>query len=767
MKLKLSIRQKIQFYIMTLATIIFALSFGYIGLSNKRVTLKNAEQTVRLELEKASFKISSDLNKNIIILQTLSKTLMAYNNLSWEEWQKLLLDIYKNTIETNPQMFSLWDSWEYSIIDSNYTKPYGRKVIIFWNENGTIKHSIENKSMDGDPEQYGKVKKLQKPYIWEPYYDLFASSKAEQLLMTTLSYPIMLNEQFVGIVSADVTLKQIQKKVNEISPFPKSYAFMLSNTGIIAAHPNDKLINKNIDEIFEKDNKKHNIVNKINEGEFFYYTGKNEANENIYYAYVPIKIDFTDTPWVLALVVPEDIISQEAREKFFITLAVILLGLVLIAITIIYVSKSITTPIKNITDILNKISKGHLDKNMYINLKTGDELEEMGKAVNISLDGLIAKQEFSEQIGEGKFDTNLRLLSKDDSLGKSLNTMQSNLLIAKQEDEKRQIEEEKQNWTVQGQAKFAEILRQYNNDIEQLGAEIIKNLVKYMKANQGGIFLLKENKEEEEENYLSLTAAYAYNRPKLMQKNIKIGEGLIGACVEEKETTYLTDIPENYIEITSGLGGSTPTALLMIPLIIENKTLGAIEIAGFEKFEKHEIQFAEEVAKSIAATINTVQINLRTTELLKHSQAQAQEMKEQEEEMRQNMEELKATQEEAARKETEMKALIEAINISNYVIEYDRSGYITHINKNYLELLKISEKEIIGTHFSKMIEFVEEETDINTFWNELTMGKIQKRKSTVRVENKNLLFAETYTPIKDLEGNVYKILKISNLITQE
>lgn len=766
MKLKLSIRQKIQFYIMTLATIIFALSFGYIGLSNKNVTLKNAEQTVRLELEKASFKISSDLNKNIIILQTLSKTLMAYNNLSWEEWEKLLLDIYKNTIEINPQIFSLWDSWEYSVIDSNYTKPYGRKVIIFWNENGIIKHSIEDKSMDGDPEQYGSVKKLKKACIWEPYYDLFSSTKSEQLLMTTLSYPIMLNNEFVGITSVDITLEHIQKQINEISPFPESYAFMLSNTGIIAAHPDPKLINKNINEIFEEDNKNHHIIEKINEGEFFNYTAKNKEGKDIYYAYVPIKIDFTDTPWVLALTVPKKVISHEANNKFVIALIVVLLGLLIMVIAIFYVSKSITTPIRNLTDILSKISKGHLDKNMYVNLKTGDELEEMGKAVNISLDGLIAKQEFSEQIGKGKFDTNLSLLSKDDSLGKSLNTMQSNLLIAKQEDEKRQIEEEKQNWTVQGQAKFAEILRQYNNDIEQLGAEIIKNLVKYMKANQGGIFLLKENKEEEEK-YLSLTAAYAYNRPKLMQKNIKIGEGLIGACVEEKETTYLTDIPENYIEITSGLGGSTPTALLMIPLIIENKTLGAIEIAGFKKFEKYEIVFAEEVAKSIAATINTVQINLRTTELLKHSQTQAQEMKEQEEEMRQNMEELKATQEEAARKETEMKALVEAINISNYVIEYDINGYITHINKNYLELLKISEKEIIGTHFSKMIEFVGEEIDTNTFWNELTMGKVQKRKSTLKVENKNLFFAETYTPIKDLEGNVYKVLKISNLITQE
>lgn len=766
MKLKLTIRQKIQFYIMTLATIIFALSFGYIGISNKKVTLKNAQQTVRLELEKASFKISSDLNKNIIILQTLSRTLMAYNNLSWEEWEKLLLEIYKNTIEINPQIFSLWDSWEYSIIDSNYTKPYGRKVIIFWNENGIIKHSIEDKSMDGDPAQYGSIKKLKQACIWEPYYDLFASSKNEQLLMTTLSYPIILNNVFVGISSVDITLEQIQKKVNEISPFLASYAFMLSNTGIITAHPDTKLINKNINEVFEKDNKNYNIIDKINEGEFFYYTGKNKTGEKIYYAYVPIKIDYTNTPWVLALAVPEKIISQEANSKFYLALTIILLGLSIMIITIFYVSKSITTPIKNITNILNKISKGHIDKKMYLNLKTGDELEEMGKALNISLDGLIAKQEFAEQIGKGKFDTNIRLLGEEDSLGKSLNTMQNNLLIARQENEKKQKEEEKQNWAIQGQAKFAEILRQYNNNIEELGSEIIKNLVKYVEANQGGIFLLKESKEEE--NYLSLIAAYAYNRPKLMQKKIKIGEGLIGTCVEEKETTYLTDIPENYIEITSGLGGATPTALLMIPLIIENKILGAIEIAGFKKFEKHEILFAEEIAKSIAATINTVQINLKTTELLKHSQAQAQEMKEQEEEMRQNMEELKATQEEAARKETEMKALVEAINISNYVIEYDRGGYITHINKNYLELLKISEKEIVGSHYSKMVEFIGEETDAhNAFWNELTMGKVQKRKSTVKVEDKNLLFAETYTPIKDLEGNVYKVLKISNLLTQE
>lgn len=342
--------------------------------------------------------------------------------------------------------------------------------------------------------------------------------------------------------------------------------------------------------------------------------------------------------------------------------------------------------------------------------------------------------------------------------------MRSSLIKADNEEEKRKGDDEKRRWANEGLAKFADILRQNNDNLENLSTEIIINLVNYLDANQGGLFIL--NDEDKENIQLEMLSAFAYDRKKYLKKNILIGEGLIGTCAIEKKTLFMTDIPQNYIEITSGLGGANPGSLLIVPLKLENDVLGVLEIASFNVFEKFEIEFVEKLAESIASTLSTVRINIRTAELLERSQQQAEEMAAQEEEMRQNMEELQATQEESSRKSAEMEGLVEALNSSSYVIEYDLNGIIQKINDNYLILLGLTKDEVVGTHHSGNVNFTEQQKiEYDKFWRDLKNGKIIKETTTVKINNNEFKFAETYTPIKNTDGEVYKILKISNNIT--
>ena len=123
----------------------------------------------------------------------------------------------------------------------------------------------------------------------------------------------------------------------------------------------------------------------------------------------------------------------------------------------------------------------------------------------------------------------------------------------------------------------------------------------------------------------------------------------------------MTSIPDDYINITSGLGGANPRSLIIIPMLADDKLLGVIELASFNELEKYQIDFLEKVAQDIAATISSAQITIRTAELLKQSKTQAEELASQEEEMRQNMEELQATNEEWQRKEKELYNTIEQL----------------------------------------------------------------------------------------------------------
>jgi transcriptional regulator with GAF, ATPase, and Fis domain len=226
---------------------------------------------------------------------------------------------------------------------------------------------------------------------------------------------------------------------------------------------------------------------------------------------------------------------------------------------------------------------------------------------------------------------------------KKLNDYIKEIEAAKKDSERRQ-------WSSQGLAMFADLLRAHHGDSQKMFDNILSNLVKYIGANQGALFLIEG---ENENRSLQQVATYAYDRKKYIQKTVPVGEGVLGQAVLEKSPVYMTAVPTQYIQITSGLGDAPPRSLLVSPLIVNEEVFGVIELASFQKIESHVQEFVGRIGESIASTISTVRVSEKTKTLLEELQQQTEEMKSQEEEMRQNMEELVATQEEMQRKEQE------------------------------------------------------------------------------------------------------------------
>lgn len=332
------------------------------------------------------------------------------------------------------------------------------------------------------------------------------------------------------------------------------------------------------------------------------------------------------------------------------------IGLILFAIIIgLITTRTLVKPITMIKNRLLSMSKGILPEN---NMKEhSDEIGEMAKALNQLVAGLKAISGFALEIGRGNYQGQFTPLSEDDVLGNSLIQMRNDLNAASIEESKRKLEDQQRNWATAGIAKFSEILRQDNDKLDLLSFHIISNLVNYMDANQGGIFMI--NDTDSSQVFIELVTCYAFNRQKYIQKRLELGEGLVGRCIQEKETICLTDIPDDYIKIKSGLGEANPRSLILVPLIMNNDVFGVIEIASFGEILPYQVEFVEKIAESIAATLKAVRINMRTSRLLEQSRIQAEELAAQEEEMRQNMEELRATQEQSSRKEKELQQTVD------------------------------------------------------------------------------------------------------------
>ncbi len=276
-----------------------------------------------------------------------------------------------------------------------------------------------------------------------------------------------------------------------------------------------------------------------------------------------------------------------------------------------------------------------------------NEIGSLTNQINDTIEQLKDATEFVQRIGEGDLEINYHDLdahyvSGKNKLADSLIAMQAKLKSLNEEEQKRK-------WSNEGLAKFVDILRSSNDDIHRLGDKIISALVQYTGSNQGGLYIL--NDENESNKHLELIALFAFDTKKHDKQKIKLGEGILGQTFLEQQTTYLLEIPEDYVRITSGLGDANPKAILIVPLKVDTESYGIVELASFKPYQPHEIAFVEKLGETIASTLASVKSAQRNRHLIEQFQQQTEEMRAQEEEMRQNMEELQATQEEMARKE--------------------------------------------------------------------------------------------------------------------
>jgi hypothetical protein len=257
-----------------------------------------------------------------------------------------------------------------------------------------------------------------------------------------------------------------------------------------------------------------------------------------------------------------------------------------------------------------------------------------------------------------------RLLDEALQQTESLRRNEESLRKTLSELEEARKKDDARSWVAKGVAELSTVLQATDNDVN-IYETWLSAVVKYLKVNQGGLFLVEES---DNKTTLQLVASYAFERKKFLQKTIIPGEGLVGQAYIEKHAIYLKRVPKDYIQITSGLGDAPPHVLLVLPVKTTQSIEAVLEIASFHELEDHHRELLEKLGETLASFISNHKINQRTKKLLQQAQTMSEELRSNEEEMRQNLEELTATQEALARKEREYQQRIaeleEALTIS-------------------------------------------------------------------------------------------------------
>lgn len=348
----------------------------------------------------------------------------------------------------------------------------------------------------------------------------------------------------------------------------------------------------------------------------------------------------------------------------------------LLAAGILYVLASLyyrrlATSVETLKHVTQELASGNYSSLRRVNGVADTAV--IGQTILQLTEDLARQSHFAEQLKAGNLDAVYEPRSEQDAMGKALIHIKQNLIAIKAEDQQR-------NWSSDGLAKFVQVLQSASN-LKALSNDIIVNLVRIIKANQGALFLAEKDNETDQER-LEMQACYAYNRSKHFSRTIAVGEGLVGQAYLERRTIYLKEVPDRFVRITSGLGEANPRFVLIVPLRMTETIVGIIELASFKDFSSHEIEFAEKIGESIAYTVASIRTSERTRRMVDELNEQAEQMRSQEEELKQNQEELQATQETISRK---YDALFKKLGELNYQSKFDQLRSITSTKKRNVE----------------------------------------------------------------------------------
>ncbi len=183
-----------------------------------------------------------------------------------------------------------------------------------------------------------------------------------------------------------------------------------------------------------------------------------------------------------------------------------------------------------------------------------------------------------------------------------------------------------QDWLKTNLARFTRML-QGQRDLETVSKLILSELAPLVSAQLGAFYVVENG--DDEAGVLKMLSSYAYQSRKQLSSRFQLGEGLVGQCALEKNRILLTDVPTDYVQISSGLGHSKPNGIVVLPVTFEGAVKAVIELATITEFSSISLAFLDQLTESIGIVINTIEAGMRTEELLKQSQSLAEELRSQ------------------------------------------------------------------------------------------------------------------------------------------
>ena len=426
-----------------LTFIMIALNVAAVGIVSV-VLLLRAQQNINRLVDENAVSIASDNGGDIQIFlevyldaaRTTAQILAKYEDITLANRRPLINVILSALLEANPDMLAAWCVWEPDVLegdDSRYADSPGTnskgRFAPCWSRSGSniAQEALEDFDQPGPGDYYLVPRNSGKEVVTDPFKYTYGGKEA---LVTSVAVPIQHNGRIAGVIGIDIGLDQVQRLAQETRPFGNGITAVFSNGGFVASHFDPSRLGNNMRDT-ERDMAGpyfDDFIKAIQSGTFFSYTVFIDALKEKMNVYsVPIQIGDTSTPWTFAVAVPEKTINAPLRNMMVITIIISGIIVALAALAAVFLSRSISRPIIKTAAVLRDISEGEGDLTKTIAVKGKDEIADMSRYFNLTLEKIRNLIISIKQQAAALFDIGNELASNMTETASAINQITANI----------------------------------------------------------------------------------------------------------------------------------------------------------------------------------------------------------------------------------------------------------------------------------------------------------------------------------------------------
>lgn len=382
---KLKLKAKLLISILSIALLVSGGIAGYLSYTSYVNSLSLSKRLASETILQYGREYAGFMNKHLDAAKTLSHAISGYHQATAAPDRNAVSQMLKETLAAHEYVVDAWAVFEPNAFDGKDSSFKGKeghddsgRFVPCWTSAGGSLSLVPTEGYETD-QYYLLPKQTKEIYVSDP---TIYNMDGKDVNMVVITVPLVKDGTFIGAVGLDIDVMSLLKKNSENKLFKTGYTKIISDSGVLIAHPESAKIGSVAEEMTGKNEGKINAALK-DQNVFSDTMYSSSLGSDAYKVFAKINLDVRGRFWIMGSTISVDEMMEEAILARNISIAILLVGLIILGAILYFVINKLTKSIKLAAGHAQQVAEGDLRVDIPESfLALNDEIGDLARAMD-------------------------------------------------------------------------------------------------------------------------------------------------------------------------------------------------------------------------------------------------------------------------------------------------------------------------------------------------------------------------------------------------